>query len=56
MALEIIRGESYDIGLILENITLEIISGGVCTANVTISSDNFLNQMSLCTSLGRYIS
>ena len=41
MALEIIRGESYDIGLILENIALEIITGGVCTANVTISSDNF---------------
>ena len=41
MALEITRGESYDIGLILENIALEIITGVVCTANVTISSDNF---------------
>ena len=39
MALAIIRGESYDIGLILENIALEIITGGVSTANVTISSD-----------------
>ena len=28
---------SYNIGLILENIALEIITGGVSTANVTIS-------------------
>ena len=32
---------SYNIELILENIALEIITGSVSTANVTISSGNF---------------
>ena len=32
---------SYNIGLILENIALENITGGVSTANVMISSGNF---------------
>ena len=32
---------SYNIDLILENIALEIITRGVSTANVTISSENF---------------
>ena len=32
---------SYIIGVILENIALEIITGAVSTANITISSDNF---------------
>ena len=41
---------SYNIGLILENIALEIITLGVCTANVTISSEKPLTQMSMYTS------
>ena len=32
---------SYNIGLFLENIALENITGGVSTANVMISSGNF---------------
>ena len=32
---------SYVIDLILENIALEIVTGGVSTANVTISSGKF---------------
>ena len=32
---------SYNIGLFLENIALENITGGVSTANVTISSSYF---------------
>ena len=39
---------SYDIDLILENIALEIITGGVSTANVLISSCNFWPKC-LCT-------
>ena len=32
---------SYNIGLVLENIALEIITLGVCTASDTISSETF---------------
>ena len=32
---------SYNIGLLLENISLENITGGASTANVMISSGNF---------------
>ena len=40
---------SYNIGLVRENIALEIITGGVCTANVTISRDNFWTKcLCLC--------
>ena len=39
---------SYDIGLVPENIALEIITGGVSTANIMISSDNFWPKC-LCT-------
>ena len=39
---------SYNIGLILENIALENITGGVSTANVMISSGNFWPKC-LCT-------
>ena len=55
MALEIKRVESYDIGLILENKALEIITGGVCTANVNISSDNFWTKCLCARPFGRYI-
>ena len=41
---------SYIIDLILENIALEIITGGVSTANVTISSGKFWPKC-LCTRL-----
>ena len=48
---------SYKIDLILENIALEIITGGVSTANVMISSGKFWPKlMSMYTSLWRYIS
>ena len=46
---------SYGIDLIVENIALEIITGGVSTANVTISSGKFWHQMSMYTSLWRFI-
>ena len=39
-----------NIGLILENIALEIITLGVCTAIATISSEKPLTQMSMYTS------
>ena len=39
---------SYVIDLILENIALEIITGGVSTANVTMSSGKFWTKC-LCT-------
>ena len=35
---------SYNIDLIMENIALEIITGGVSTAHVTISSDNIWSK------------
>ena len=41
---------SYNIDLVLENIALEIITGGVFTANVTISSGKFWPKC-LCTRL-----
>ena len=41
---------SYNIGLMRENIALEIITGGVCTAIATISSEKPLTQMSMYTS------
>ena len=41
---------SYKIDLILENIALEIITGGVSTANVMISSGKFWPK-GLCTRL-----
>ena len=41
---------SYNIDLILENIALEIITGGVSTANTTISSSKFWPKC-LCTCL-----
>ena len=41
---------SYKIDLILENIALEIITGGVSAANVTISSGKFWPKC-LCTRL-----
>ena len=40
---------SCNIGLVRDNIALEIITGGVCTANVTISRDNFWTKcLCLC--------
>ena len=41
---------TYKIDLILENIALEIITGGVSTANVTISNGMFWPEC-LCTRL-----